>query len=58
MDKLEKEDLPIASPKDSTTGDPCSILSESKYTHVHKLFYVTVDFLEIHLQKPEITIKW
>ena len=38
---LKEEDLPITSPV-ASTGDPSSTLSESQYTHVHKLFNVTV----------------
>ena len=41
--KLKEEDLDVDSP--SGTGDPSSILSESQYTHVHKLFNVTVVLL-------------
>ena len=43
MAKLKEEDLDVDSP--SGTGDPSSILSESQYTHVHKLFNVTVVLL-------------
>ena len=32
--ELKKEDLPSDT---AATGDPCSTLSESQYTHVHKL---------------------
>ena len=42
--KLKKEDLPVVPPT-AGTGDPSSILSESQYTHVHKLFNVTVVLL-------------
>ena len=43
MAKLKEEDLDVDSP--SGTGDPSSILSESQYTHAHKLFNVTVVLL-------------
>ena len=33
--ELKEEDLP--SDTATVTGDPCSTLSESQYTHVHKL---------------------
>ena len=38
--ELKEEDLPSDSTADF--DDPSSILSESQYTHVHKLFNVTV----------------
>ena len=40
----KEEELPIASPT-ASTSDPSSILSESQYTHLHKLFNVTVVLL-------------
>ena len=43
---LKEEDLPSdTAPPTASTGDPSSILSESQYTHVHKLFNVTVVLL-------------
>ena len=50
---LKEEDLPTVSSPTVTPGDitsywktnPSSILSESQYTHVHKLFNVTVILL-------------
>ena len=35
--ELKKEDLPSDTAATAATGDPCSTLSESQYTHVHKL---------------------
>ena len=45
--ELKEEDLSsdTCSPTPAGTGDPSSILSESQYTHVHKLFNVTVVLL-------------
>ena len=44
---LKEEDLSteIHSPTANSGDDPSSILSESQYTHVHKLFNVTVVLL-------------
>ena len=44
MDELKEEDLSVVLPT-AGTGDSSSILSESQYTHVHKLFNVTVVLL-------------
>ena len=45
MAEYKEKELPNASHK-ASTGDPSSIiLSESQYTHVHKLFNVTVVLL-------------
>ena len=41
---MKEEDLSVVPPT-AGTGDPSSILSESQYTHVHKLFNVTVVLL-------------
>ena len=43
--ELKEEDLDVDSPTTAGSGDPSSILSESQYTHVHKLFNVTVVLL-------------
>ena len=47
VDELKEEDLSSDTdlPTRGGTGDPSSILSESQYTHVHKLFNVTVVLL-------------
>ena len=45
MAELKEEDLDVDSPSTAGSGDPSSILSESQYTHVHKLFNVTVVLL-------------
>ena len=45
MAELKEEDLDVDSPTTAGSGDPSSILSESQYTHVHKLFNVTVVLL-------------
>ena len=44
MAGLKEEDLSISS-HTTSTGDPSSTLSESQYTHVHKLFNVTIVLL-------------
>ena len=46
---LKEEDL--SSDTATATGDPCSTLSESQYTHVHKLsqWYSSIQVLMIWL---------
>ena len=67
MAELKEEYLlsDTCSPTPTGTGDPSSILSESQYTHVHKLFNVTVvllytgidDLLEVKMFVKQV-VNW
>ena len=67
MAELKEEDLSsdTCSPTPASAGDPSSILSESQYTHVHKLFNVTVvllytgidDLLEVKMFVKQV-VNW
>ena len=54
---MKEEDLAVAPPT-ASTGDPSSILSESQYTHVHKLFNVTVVLLYTGIDDLFKVRKW